>query len=238
MCASESHVSLRAVAQGLFAASLLAVIACEGDDSVASDESSYAHYYAQSQVDRNPELKALQRRARNVDEYEINVADIGMPGPSAEGGTSINGFATYGLDWFQNPEVEYPDNKTWSQGSDTGKKCQWAAVFRFNAIFSDPPPEAIAMRDLPGGKWHGDFWSWTDDYASTNLTRHPTRSYAWSKDLWKWIGASGKDGLCRLPTKKMVAKMMASCLEVAQANRGNAEGCEMPDGWRLHPSAE
>ena len=84
------------------------------------------------------------------------------------------------------------------------------------------------MRELEGGRWSGSFWSWIDDYASTNSVGHPTASYAWSSGLWKWIGASGKDGLCRLPTKTMVARMMTACMAQANANDGDPKGCRMP----------
>lgn len=184
--------------------------------------------YSQQQVDGDPTLKALQLAASDVDQYEINVDDIDVPVPNASVGTSVNGFSTRGLDWFKNPNVGYPNNKQWDQGTETGKKCQWAAIFRFNAIFSDPPAEAIAMRELPGGVWRGSFWSWIDDYASTNSVGQPTSSYAWSSGLWKWIGASGKDGLCRLPTKTMVSRMMTACIAQANANNGDPKGCRMP----------
>lgn len=91
------------------------------------------------------------------------------------------------------------------------------------------------MKNLDGGMWHGSFWSWTDDYASTNSVGQPTSSYAWSSGLWKWIAASGKDGLCRIPTKTMVKRMMQNCMEVAQANNGDPKGCRMP---AYDPSAE
>ncbi|MBN9159630.1 MAG: hypothetical protein BGO98_10340 [Myxococcales bacterium 68-20] len=184
--------------------------------------------YSQAQVDGDPTLKALQLAAADVNQYEINVADIDVPVPNASVGTQVNGFSTRGLDWFKNPNVGYPNNKSWDQGTDTGKKCQWAAVFRFNAIFSDPPAEAVAMRELEGGRWSGSFWSWIDDYASTNSVGHPSASYAWSSGLWKWIGASGRDGLCRLPTKTMVARMMTACMAQANANDGDPKGCRMP----------
>lgn len=197
--------------------------------------SSEDNAFTQAEVDADPTLKALRARASDVNKYEINVADVAVPGPSAAGGHSVNGFSTRGLDWFKNPAVSYPDNKRWEQGTDTGKKCQWASIFRFEAIFSDPPSEAVAMLNMPNGMWHGSFWSWTDDYASTNSVGVPTRSYAWSTGLWKWIGASGKDGLCRLPTKTMVAKMMVACKKHAEANRGDPKGCQMPS---FDPSVE
>jgi len=197
--------------------------ATEEDDAESGEDA-----YSQAQVDSDPTLKALQAAASNVDQYEINVDDIDVPVPNASVGAQVNGFSTRGLDWFKNPSVGYPNNKSWDQGTDTGKKCQWAAIFRFNAIFSDPPAEAVAMRDLPGGRWHGSFWSWIDDYASTNSVGTPTPSYAWSSGLWKWIGASGKDGLCRLPTKTMVARMMTACMAQANANGGDPKGCRMP----------
>lgn len=191
--------------------------------------------FSQQQVDNDPVLKALQQKASNVDQYEINVDAIAVPVANASVGADINGFSTHGLDWFKNPAVSYPNNKSWDQGSDTGKKCQWASIFRFQAIMSDPPAEALAMKNLDGGMWHGSFWSWTDDYASTNSVGQPTTSYAWSSGLWKWIAASGKDGLCRIPTKTMVKRMMQNCMEVAQANSGDPKGCRMPT---YDPSAE
>jgi hypothetical protein len=219
----------RRTASWTLALTTLAVVAgctnlSTGEEEAASGEEAYT----QAQVDSDPTLKALQAAASNVNQYEINVSSIAVPVPNASVGQTVNGFSTRGLDWFQNPAVDYPNNKSWDQGTDTGKKCQWAAVFRFNAIFSNPPAEAIAMRDLPGGSWHGSFWSWIDDYASTNSVGQPTASYAWSSGLWKWIGASGKNGLCRLPTKTMVARMMSSCLAHANANNGDPKGCRMP----------
>lgn len=209
---------------------VLGTLIVAGCAATATEEetSSGEDAYSQSDVDNDPTLEALQAAAANVDQYEINVDAIAVPTPSASVGAQVNGFSTRGLDWFKNPEVSYPSNKDWAQGSDTGKKCQWAAIMRFQQIFADPPPEAIAMRDLPGGSWHGSFWSWTDDYASTDSVGTPTASYAWSSGLWKWIGASGKDGLCRLPTKTMVARMMTSCLAQASANNGDSKGCRMP----------
>jgi len=217
-------------------ASVLAIAACSGNGTAEEDDTTSGEdAFTQAQVDGDPTLKALQDRASNVNQYEINVNDIAVPIPNASSGHSVNGFSTRGLDWFKNPAVTYPDNKSWDQGTDTGKKCQWAAIFRFNAIFSNPPPEALEMLNLQGGMWNGSFWSWIDDYASTNTVGVPTPSYAWSSGLWKWIGASGKDGLCRIPTKTMVAKMMASCKAHAQANNGDPKGCQMP---RFNASSE
>src|SRR5690606_17504655 len=98
---------------------------------------------------------------------------------------------------------------------------QWAAIFRFQHIFEDPPQEALDMLNLriqnedgteTRGRWSGSFWSWTDDYASTDSpARAPTPSYAWSSGLWKWIGSSGAGGVCLLPTRTMVAGMMSAC---------------------------
>ena len=215
----------------------LGTLVVAGCAATANEEvtSSGEDAFSQSDVDNDATLQALQAAAADVNQYEINVAAIAVPTPNASVGAQVNGFSTRGLDWFRNPEVSYPSNKDWSQGSDTGKKCQWAAIMRFQKIFADPPPEAIAMRDLPGGAWHGSFWSWTDDYASTDAVGVPTASYAWSSGLWKWIGASGKDGLCRLPTKTMVARMMSSCLAQASANNGDPKGCRMP---AFDPAAE
>lgn len=206
---------------------LATAIACSATDA-EDDAANLESAFSQSVVDADPTLKALQEAAADVHQYEIRVDEIDVPVPNASVGAQANGFSTRGLDWFRNPNVVYPDNKSWDQGTDTGKKCQWAAVFRFHAIFSDPPAEAIAMRDLEGGLWNGAFWSWIDDYASTDSIGRPTPSYAWSSGLWKWIGASGKDGLCRLPTKTMVARMMSACLAHANANAGDPKDCRMP----------
>jgi len=195
---------------------------------VEDDVESGDNAFSQSQVDGDPTLQALQAAAANVNQYEISVAGIDTPVPSASVGTSVNGFGTSGLDWFQNPAVPYAENKQWDKGTPTGKKCQWAAVFRFHAIFSDPPAEAIAMKNLPGGRWGGRFWSWTDDHASTGRNAAPTKSYAWSSGLWKWIGASGANDKCLIPTKTMVARMMVACKSHAEANGGDPKGCRMP----------
>jgi hypothetical protein len=197
--------------------------------------------FSQSQVDDDPVLKALQARAADVDQYEINVDDIEVPVANASVGASVNGYSTRGLDWFKNPQYPYggpAGNKSWDQGSPTGKKCQWAAIFRFQHIFTDPPQEALDMLGLriqnadgteTRGRWSGSFWSWTDDYASTDSpARAPTASYAWSSGLWKWIGSSGAGGVCLLPTRAMVAGMMKSCREVAEGNGGDPKGCRMP----------
>jgi len=227
MCADSTLVNRRIAPWALVLGTLGIVAGCA---AAAQEEeaSSGEDAFSQTQVDNDPTLKTLQAAASNVNQYEINVDNLAVPGPNASVGATVNGFSTRGLDWFKNPAVTYPNNKSWDQGTDTGKKCQWAAIFRFNEIFASPPPEAIAMRDLQGGSWHGSFWSWIDDYASTDSVGQPTASYAWSSGLWKWIGASGKDGLCRLPTKTMVARMMTSCIAHANANNGDPKGCRMP----------
>lgn len=225
---------------GLHAGLVFALVACSAattEEEAATGEDAFS----QSQVDNDPVLKALQERAADVDQYEIRVDDIDVPVPSASVGASVNGFSTRGLDWFKNPQFPYggpAGNKSWDQGSPTGKKCQWAAIFRFQHIFEDPPQEAIDMRELriqnadgteTRGRWSGSFWSWTDDYASTDSpARAPTPSYAWSSGLWKWIGSSGAGGVCLLPTRAMVIGMMKSCRAVAEANGGDPKGCRMP----------
>lgn len=228
MCAEWGFVNRRIATWSLALGTLAIVAGCAAVTTEEEEAASGEDAYSQSQVDNDPTLKALQTAASNVNQYEINVNTIAVPGPNASVGATVNGFSTRGLDWFKNPAVSYPSNKDWSQGTDTGKKCQWASIFRFNQIFSNPSAEAIAMRDLQGGSWHGSFWSWTDDYASTDSVGQPTASYAWSSGLWKWIGASGKNGLCRLPTRTMVTRMMTACLAHANANNGDPKGCRMP----------
>ena len=203
----------------------LALVACshatQEEEGVASD-SAYST--------DDPTLEKLKRVATaDLEAYEIDVKDIEVPTADASGGVTLdNGFGTSGLDWFHSPNASYPDNKRWSQGSDTGKKCQWASIFRFEAIFGNPPAEAAETREA--SSWRGRFWSWTDDYAAADQEiQDPTSAYAWSSGLWKWIASSGKDGKCRIPTRSMVAGMMKACTAQARANDGDAKGCQMPE---------
>lgn len=222
--------ALAACAAAFVAGAAACTAPSESDDAVAGSDSAFS----EEQVANDPTLKALRERATSdLEQYEISVAGIDVPEPNASVGTTINGFGTSGLDWFKNPDVGYPDNKRWEQGTDTGKKCQWAAIFRFHAIFENPPAEAIAMKELvtpegARGMWSGRFWSWIDDYASTNSTGEPTPAYAWSSGLWKWIGASGKGDTCKIPTRAMVRGMMIACKEHALRNGGDPKGCRMP----------
>ena len=209
------------------------MVACGAEQEEDAEVSDNA--FRREQVENDPILKALKVVGDDVSKYDVSVRGIGVPIPSASSGTNVNGFSTRGLDWFKNPAVSYPDNKSWDQGTETGKKCQWAAIFRFHAIFADPPAEAREMLELEGGMWRGSFWSWIDDYASTDDVGEPTPAYAWSSGLWKWIGASGANDTCKLPTKAMVAGMMKSCLDVARANDGDPKGCRMP---RFNPAVE
>lgn len=228
-------LSLSSLVLGLVACTTAATEESEGDGATVESESAAAASVADldTRVSRSTSLAALKAAAiADVETYEISVKDIDVPTDDGSTGVQLDsGFSTRGLDWFQNPDVSYPNNKSWSQGTDTGKKCQWANIFRFEAIFADPPAEAKAMKDLEGGRWRGSFWGWTDDYASKNKVGTPTASYAWSSGLWKWIGASGKTAtseVCRLPTKKMVIAMMTTCLEYARDNDGDPKGCRMP----------
>lgn len=231
VCAWCTDMSRRLAA---LATCLAAFAACavpqESDDDVAGSDSAFS----EAEVENDPILKALRERATaDLEAYDISVAGIDVPTANASVGTTINGFGTSGLDWFRNPAVSYPDNKRWEQGTDTGKKCQWAAIFRFHAIFENPPAEALAMKELvtpegARGMWSGRFWSWIDDYASTNSSGEPTPAYAWSSGLWKWIGASGKNDTCKIPTRAMVRGMMIACREHALENGGDPKGCRMP----------
>lgn len=221
--------ALLAATLGILATGL-AACATETEDEVAGSDSAFS----EEEVANDPTLSELRRIATaDLEQYELSVAGVDVPVPSASVGTTINGFGTSGLDWFKNPNVPYPGNKSWDQGTPTGKKCQWAAIFRFHAIFENPPAEAIAMKELvtPDGQrgmWNGRFWSWIDDYASTGSVGEPTPAYAWSSGLWKWIGASGAGDTCRIPTRAMVRGMMISCREHALRNDGDPKGCRMP----------
>ena len=218
----------------------LALVACtqattqDEESGVAADSAFSTSQLAEMRAN-DPTLKKLQTLAADVEQYEIDVSDVPVPTADAAGGVTLDsGYGTSGLDWFHTPTASYPDNKRWSQGSDIGKKCQWASIFRFEAIFSNPPAEGAETRSA--SSWRGRFWSWTDDYAGADQEiQDPTNSYAWSSGLWKWIASSGKDGKCRIPTRSMVAEMMKACTAQARANDGDAKGCRMPDHTAPEP---
>lgn len=211
----------------------LALVACsqeaQEDDAAVAGDSAFTSRQLEDMRANDPTLKKLQAIATaDVEQFEIDVDAVDTPTADAYGGISLeSGYGTSGLDWFRTPNASYPDNKRWDQGSDTGKKCQWASIFRFEAIFSNPPAEAAETREA--STWGGRFWSWTDDYAAADQEiQDPTASYAWSSGLWKWIASSGKGGKCRLPTRTQVAGMMKACTEQARANDRDAKGCRMP----------
>ncbi len=196
---------------------------------VASETDNLTEARLADLVASDPTLQAIKEVAiADVEGFQLSFGDeIGVPEPSAGTGVSLaSGYRVSGLDWFKTPNATYPNNKQWDQGSDTGKKCQWAAVFRFEAIFADPPAEAETMK--AESMWSGAFWDWVDDYAATDRTGDPKATYAWSNGLWKWISASGAGDTCRTPTRSMVVALMNTCLAHANNNDGEPKGCRMP----------
>ena len=213
---------------------VISLAACTSSSSEEEDVSEGAeNAFTENQLrdleTQEAALKQLRQvAAADTEQFEISVKDIAVPEKDATSGVSLaNGYGTYGLDWFKSPRASYPDNKRWEQGSDIGKKCQWASIFRFEAIFKTPPAEAEEMKRA--STWSGNFWSWTDDYAAGNQSiQNPTPVYAWSSGLWKWIGSSGKGDVCRLPTRAMVVGLMKDCKAHAERNNRDAKGCRMP----------
>lgn len=199
------------------------------EDVAEGSENAFTQGELGDLTSNNPELKELQAvAAADIEQFEVSVKDIAVPEKDARSGVQLeNGYRTYGLDWFKTPRASYPDNKRWEQGSDIGKKCQWASLFRFEAIFKNPPAEAEELRRA--STWSGSFWQWIDDYAGGDRSvQDPTACYAYSSGLYKWIGSSGKGDVCRLPTRAMVVGMMKECKAVADRNDRNTEGCRMP----------
>jgi len=219
------------VLPALFA--VISLAACTSSSSEEEDVSEGAeNAFTEGQLrdleSQEAALKQLRQvAAADTEQFEISVKDIAVPEKDATSGVSLeNGYATYGLDWFKSPRASYPDNKRWEQGSDIGKKCQWASLFRFEAIFKNPPAEAEELRGA--SSWGGRFWQWIDDYAGGNRSvQDPQACYAYSSGLYKWIGSSGKGDVCRLPTRAMVVGMMKDCKAHAARNGGNTKDCEM-----------
>ncbi len=208
----------------------IVTIGCsEPQVAARADEAHLTETKLADLVANDPTLAAIKALATaDIERYELTFGeDVGVPEPSAATGVQLSsGFRVRGLDWFRTPNATYPNNKSWDQGSDTGKKCQWAAVFRFEAIFGEPPAQALTMVDE--STWSGAMWGWMDDHAATDRTADPKAAYAWSDSLWKWINASGAGDTCRTPTRSMVVGMMETCLDHARANGGRAKGCRMP----------
>ena len=209
----------------------MVLVGCSEDSATVgtSEDANLTEAGLAELVEQDPTLAAIKAIVlEDVEGYEIVLGDdIGVPEPSASTGVTLaSGYGVRGLDWFKTPNASYPNNKSWDQGSDTGKRCQWAAVFRFEQIFATPPAEAETMK--AESVWSGRMWGWMDDYAATDRVGHPRQPYAWSDSLWKWINASGADGICRTPTRSMVVGMMEACLQKANDNDGRPKGCRMP----------
>ncbi len=222
---------------------LLLLLAVHCASPVTPTESQSAAVGAASPTSRtvgSPALLALQKAATaDLEQYEISVRGIAVPADDAGQNMNLgNGFRTYFASWYKNPainyQVQYPDNMRWDQGSGVGKKCAWASIFRFEAIFANPPPEALAV--LGVARDAGGFVTRIDDYAASNSIGNPTPTNVTGS--WRWIAASGSADakgnepakeICRIPTRAQVVSMMIDCLARAKANNRVADGCQTPE---------
>jgi hypothetical protein len=101
-----------------------------------------------------------------------------------------------------------------------------AASIRFVAIMADPPQALVELEE--NSNWSGRFFNWNDDFSHDDSTSSPNGAvlWAWRTHLIKWISQTGDDGRCHLPTRGLVERAAANCLQKAQQNDGEIEGCQ------------
>lgn len=214
-----------AFALALLGASLIA--GCSSDvadeDELGEDES------ALSEAQRDERRKTVIRiKVANVDQERVtfNVRSK-SPVASPSSGARNETASLYGVDWFQQWPGGVSADHGWENGTELGKRCMWAAVFRFEAIMKDPPAELKAFLG-EYSRWSGGFYNWVDDYSKPESGGDASgaRLWSWRTGLSKWISAAAKDGSCLLPTKRMVIDYAKACKEHAASNGGEMQGCE------------
>lgn len=121
-------------------ASFALLTGCSAPAEDASDSSGAMSGEEETTESRDP----LREAVKNVDQERV-MLDESIPVPDEAGYASANGFSLSGVDWFQ----KWPDgvsaNHDWSKGTDNGKRCMRASLFRFEAIMKNPPRELVAL---------------------------------------------------------------------------------------------
>jgi hypothetical protein len=124
--------------------------------------------------------------------------------------------------WQRWPGGESP-TFSYSVGTDFGRRCMYASAVRFSTIMADPPQEILDV--LENTNWGGSFFNWNDDFSGGDRTATAPRLWAWRTHLIKWISQTDGDGSCHLPTLDMLVAAAEDCLETADANEGEIQGC-------------
>ena len=213
-----------------FALALLGTVMIAGcstdvaEDDVAEDES------ALTEGERDERRKTVIRNKVSAD---VNVSKVSFssrsksPVASPSSGARNETASLYGVDWFQQWPGGLNADHGWENGTELGKRCMWAAVFRFEAIMKDAPAELKTFR-AEYSRWSGGFYNWVDDYSSPESDGDASgaRLWSWRTGLSKWISAAAKDGSCFLPTKQMVIDYAKACKEHAASNDGEMQGCQ------------
>jgi hypothetical protein len=167
----------------------------------------------------SPSLDAIRAAVANVDEGRVTLTDIASPTESAEDGTRGEAVSLFGIEWRQ----KWPGGKSgdprWETGTPEGRRCAWASLLRFEAIFRDPPKELMGRP--------ASFHNRNDDYSGTSSSRQPAIGDAKSgailgagPETVSWVSATAKDGSCHLPTRGMVIAWAGSLTQEGADPRG------------------
>lgn len=122
----------------LFASVTALVTGCSGSESEDADSATGA--VNRDEQGRDP----LREAVKNVDEERVMLG-ASIPVPTEAGYVSQNGFSLSGVDWFQQWSGGVSANHDFSIGTDNGKRCMKAAVYRFEEIMKNPPRELVAL---------------------------------------------------------------------------------------------
>lgn len=197
----------------------------EGGDDVEADESALT-----SEQRDERRKKVIKNKVADVNQEKVSF-HISSKSPSMSAGSGSRNETTslYGVDWFQKWPGGVNADHSWDNGTEFGKRCMWASVYRFEAIMNEVPPELKSFL-AEYNKWSGSFYNWVDDYSKPEAYGDASgaRLWAWRTGLSKWISQAAKDGSCYLPTKQMVIDYAKACKEHQASNGGEMQGCQNP----------
>jgi len=147
-----------------------------------------------------------------------------VPKSSPSSGARTTEFSLYGVDWFQQWDGGLNADHNDAAGTDQGKLCMWAAVYRFEAIMADPPQELKDVKAV--STWGGSFYNWVDDFSQATDSRPSgAKAWAWASGLSKWISQVSKAGTCYLPTKELLIDYAADCKRQATETPRDIKEC-------------
>jgi hypothetical protein len=165
-------------------------------------------------------------QARDVTVAHVKFPE-GAPAPTSYDYPDGNGFNLGGTEFWQKWSGGHNPTYSFSEGTDTGRRCMQAAAIRFETIMKDPPEELVKLK--ADSNWGGSFFNWNDDFSGPNAYGDGSgaRLWAWRTSLIKWISQTKKDGSCLLPTRDMVVNAAKACLQTGTANAGEIQGCQV-----------